>query len=59
MQFGSDKCAYIFIERSKPVSLGRKFIINNIELNQFENGDCYKYLGQNEDIGVNDTLNKE
>ena len=59
MQFGSDKCAYIYIERGKQVSLGRKFSINNIELNQFENGDCYKYLGQNEDIGVNDTLNKE
>ena len=59
MQFGSDKCAYSYIERGKQVSLGRKFSINNIELNQFENGDCYKYLGQNEDIGVNDTLNKE
>ena len=59
MQFGSDKCAYIYIERGKQVSLGRKFNINNIELNQLENGDCYKYLGQDEDIGFNDNLNKE
>ena len=29
MQFGSDKCAYIYIERGKQVSLGRKFGINN------------------------------
>ena len=40
MQFGSDKYAYIYIERGKKVSLGRKFSINNIELNQIENGDC-------------------
>ena len=53
MQFGSDKCAYIYIERGKQVSLGQKFSINNIELNQFENSDCYKYLGQDEDIGFN------
>ena len=59
MQFGSDKCAYIYIERGKQVSLDRKFSINNIKLNQFENGDCYKYLGQDEDIGFNDTVNKE
>ena len=59
MQFGSDKCAYIHIKRGKQVSLGQKFSINNIELNQPENGDCYKYLRQDEDIGFNDTLNKE
>ena len=25
---------------------------NNIEINQLENGDCYKYLGQDEDIEI-------
>ena len=59
MQFGSDKCVYIYIERGKQVSLGRKLSINNIKLDQLENGDCYKYLGQDEDTGFNDTLNKE
>ena len=59
MQFGSDKCSYIYIERGKQVSLGRKFSIKNIELNHLENGNCYKYLGQDEDIGFSDTLNKE
>ena len=58
MQFGSAKCAYIYIERGKQVSLGQKFSINNTELNQLENGDCYKYLSQDEDIRFNDTLNK-
>ena len=41
------------------VSLDQKFSINNVELNQLENGYCYKYLGQDEDIGFNTTLNKE
>ena len=41
------------------VSLDQKFSINNVELNQLENGYCYKYLGQAEDIGFDDTLNKE
>ena len=58
MQFCSDKCAYIYIERGKQVSLGQKVSINNIELNQLDNGNCCKYLGQDEDIGFNDTLNK-
>ena len=30
-----------------------------MELNQLDNGDCYKYLGQDEDNRFNDTLNKE
>ena len=59
MQFGSDKCAHIYIERGKQVPLGWKFSISNIELNQLQNGDCYKYLGQDENIGFNGTLNKE
>ena len=59
MQFGSDECAYIYIERGKQLSLGRKFSIKNIELNHLENGDCYKYFGQDEDIRFNETLNKE
>ena len=59
MQFGSDKQTYIYIDRDKQVSLSRKLSINNIELNKLENVNCYKYLGRNEDIGFNDTLNKE
>ena len=29
MQFGNDKCAYIYIKRDKQVSLGRKFSITS------------------------------
>ena len=59
MQYGVDKCAYIYIERDKQILLGRKLSTNKIELNQLENGDCYIYSGQDKDIGFNDTLNKE
>ena len=32
MQYGSDECAYIYIERGKQILLGRKLSINNIKL---------------------------
>ena len=32
--------------------MGRKFRINNIKLNQLENGDWYKYLGQLHNIDI-------
>ena len=51
-------CLYLYWQRQTS-TLGRKFSINNVELNQLENDDCYKYFVQDEDIGFNDTLNKE
>ena len=59
MEFGKDKCAYIFIEKGKKKSLGAKLTVNEMELNELENGELYKYLGQDENVGYNDTLNKE
>ena len=59
MSFGSDKCAYINIERGHKVSLGKEFRINNLQLDELKNGESYKYLGQDEDIGVISELNKE
>ena len=59
MELGSDKCAYINIERGKKVSLGGKFDINGFELNELECGEKYKYLGQDEDVGYDNVLNKD
>jgi len=59
MSFGSDKCAYINIERGHKVSLGKEFTINNIQLSELKNGESYKYLGQDEDIEIISELNKE
>ena len=59
MELGNNKRAYIHIERGKKVSLGNNFRINDIELNELERGKKYKYLGQDEDIGYDNVLNKD
>lgn len=59
MTFGMNKCAYMNIENGKRKSLGEKICINNVEISELENGDSYKYLGQDEDISYNGKLNKD
>ena len=59
MEFGKDKCAYVFIDKGKQKSLGEKFSVEELELNELEDGEQYKYLGQDESVGYNNTLNKE
>ena len=59
MKFGLDKCAYIYIEQGKRKSLGTKLTIHNIDITELESGETYKYLGQDEDIGVKGELNKQ
>ena len=59
MQFGADKCAFCNIERGEKTSLSTKFELNGLELNELESGETYKYLGQDEDVSMNITINKE
>ena len=33
--------------------------INNVELNQLGNGELYKYLGQDEEIGLHEVFQKK
>ena len=47
----------IFILREK-TTLGENFSTNDIELNELEYGEKYKYLGQDENIGYGNILNK-
>ena len=58
MELGNDKCAYIYIERGKKTTLGEKFSINDIEHNELEYGEKYKYLDQDENIGYDNIPNK-
>ena len=58
MKFGLNKCAYIYTERGRRKSLGDKIVINEVEISEFEEGDLYKYLGIDEDIGYDGSLNK-
>ena len=59
MQFGSDKCAYLNIERGNQKSLGKFLTLDETKLAELTKGGCYKYLGQDENIGYNDVSNKE
>ena len=59
MQLGSDKCAYLNIERGNQKSLGKFLALDETKLAELTEGKCYKYLGQDENIGYNDVLNKE
>ena len=46
------------IERGKKKSLGVNLCLNDLQISELQNGKCYKYLGQDEDIGF-DVLNKQ
>ena len=59
MQMGKEKCAYIYIEKGKKLSLGNTLKMNNIEITELKEGENYTYLGQDEDVGYKDALNKE
>ena len=51
MTFGEDKCGYICIERGRKKSLGKSIIMNGVTVRELEEGEPYRYLGQDETIG--------
>ena len=59
MQLRSDKCAYLHIERGNQKSLGKFLTLDETKLAELTEDECNKYLGQDENIGYNDVLNKE
>ena len=46
MQLGSDKCAYLNIERRNQKSLGKFLTLDETKLAELTEGECYKHLGQ-------------
>ena len=59
MEFGADKCAYMNVIQGIRTPLREKISMNGLELNELEDGDSYKYLGQDENIQYDGKLNKE
>ena len=59
MKFVADKCAYCNIERGEKVSLNRNLELNGLQLTELLDHESYKYLGQDENISINTTINKE
>ena len=58
MELEIDKCSYISIERGKKKSLGVNLCLNDLQISELKNGECNKYLGQDEDTGFDNVLNK-
>ena len=58
MQFGQDKCAYICIEGGKRKSRGEEIDINGVKIRELGEEKTYKYLGIDESVRFDSSLNK-
>ena len=59
MDFGIDKCTYMKVVKGKQVSNLQPLEMNDIVIQPIEEGDTYKYLGQDENINFDGPINKE
>ena len=58
MVYGESKCAFLAIDKGKMVESHEVIIINGVAIKSMKDGDSYKYLGQDENIGYVGPLNK-
>ena len=58
MHFGVTKCAFQLITRGRREASNTQLIVNNLTLQEIEEGDHYRYLGMDESVGINGNLNK-
>ena len=58
MNFGQDKCAHLVIEKGQ-IKNNVYLEMNGVKIQQVDEGECYKYLGQDENISYAGTVNKE
>ena len=58
MKFGQDKCAYIKTEKGKNTTT-TPIEINGLMIKPIQKGDSYQYLGQDENVAYEGTINKE
>ena len=58
MQFGVSKCAFQIIMRGKREPCNTPITVNNLTLQDIEDGDHYRYLGMEESVGIDGILNK-
>ena len=59
MELEEDKCSYIYIEHGKKKTQGESIKMNEVTVKELEEGESYRYLGQDESIGYEGKLNKE
>ena len=59
MKFRESKCAYLKIEKSLIKQSAQNLEINNAFIKPIKEGESYKYIGQDENLGYVASLNKE
>ena len=59
MKFGQSKCSYMVDEKGKITAGIDPITINNVTINPMREGDSYKYLGQDENLGYVGPVNKK
>ena len=59
MKFGQSKCPYMVVEKGKITAATGPITVNNVTINPMKEGDSYKYLGQNENLGYVGPVNKK
>ena len=57
MTFGQDKCAYIKIEKGKNTTT-TPIETNGLTIKPIQEGESFRYLGQDENIAYEETINK-
>ena len=59
MKFGESKCAHLNIEKGLIKKSAQDLEINNVCIKQSNEGQSYKYLGQDKNLGYVGSLNRE
>ena len=58
MKFGQENCAYIKIEKGKNI-ITSAIEINGLKIKPIQEGESYRYLGQDENVTYEGRINKE
>ena len=59
MEFGQSRCSYKVVEKGKITAATAPITIRNVIINPMKEGDSYKYLGQDENLGYVGPGNKK
>ena len=59
MKFGESKCTYMVIERGEIIEQVKPIVMNDVTINPMKTDECYKYLGQDENISYVGPINKD
>ena len=59
MWFGVDKCADLYMEKGKKKTIGPELEMNGLQITELDDDKTYKYLGMDENIAHQGSLNKE